>query len=107
MNEKGCTTGDTLFAAYKELTKIIAEKKQGQTEMGTDIVIADGHKSRFNGKVMEHCATNLLDQFILPPDTSGVTQKHDQINQLLHAAYENKKSEMYSEYSDINKECIM
>ena len=53
---------------------------------------------------MEHCETNLLDQFILPPDISGVTQKYDQINQLLHATYEKKKSKMYS---DINKECFM
>ena len=107
VNEKGCTTGETLLAAYKELTTIIAEKKKGQTETETDIVIADGHKSRFNSNVMEHCEVNFLDQFILPPDTSGVTQKHDQINQLLHAKYESKKSEMYSEYSDLNKECFM
>ena len=53
---------------------------------------------------MEHCEINLLDQFILPPDISGVTQKYDQINQLLHATYENKKSKMYS---DINKECFV
>ena len=63
-------------------------KKKGQNEMNTtDIVIADGHKSRFNGRVMDHCEEHSLDQFILPPDTSGVTQKHDQINQLLHSAY--------------------
>ena len=86
VNEKGCSTGETLLAAYKELTTIIAKKK-GQTEQ-RDIIIADGHKSRFDGKVMDHCDGNFLEQFILPPDTSGVTQKHDQINQLLHAKCE-------------------
>lgn len=95
-----------MLSAYKELSAIIAKKKD-QTEMGTDIVIADGHKSRFNGKVMDHCENNFLEQFILPQDTSGVTQKHDQINQLLHSEYERTKAEMYSEYSDINKECFM
>ena len=70
-------------------------------------MIADGHKSRFNSYVMDHCDASNLDQFILPPDTTGVTQKHDQINQILHSAYESKKSELYSEYSDINKECFM
>ena len=82
-------------------------KKRGQNEMNTDILIADGHKLRFKSKVMDHCDENVLDQCILPSDTSGVTQKHDQINQLLHSAYERTKSEMYSEYSDINKECFM
>ena len=59
VNEKGCTTGETLLAAYKELTTIIAEKKKEQTETETNIVIADGHKSRFNSNVMEHCAGQL------------------------------------------------
>ena len=103
VNQKGCSTGETLLSAYKKLSAIIAKKKD-QTEMGTDIVIADGHKSRFNGKVMDHSENNFLDQFIIPPDTSQkVTQKHDQINQLLHSEYKITKAEMYSEYS-INKE---
>jgi hypothetical protein len=106
VNEKGSTTGETLHAAYKYLTIIIAERKGNTEGSNTDIIIADGHKSRFNSQVMEHCDENFLSQFILPPDTSGITQKHDQINQLLHASYESKKSEMYSEYSDINKECF-
>ena len=36
-----------------------------------------------------------------------MTQVHDQINQYLHSCNENKKSEMYSEYADLNKECFM
>ena len=73
----------------------------------TYVVVADGHKSRFNVNLMTHCDENSLDQFILPPDTSGATQMHDQINQCLHSCYENKKSEMYSEYADLNTECFM
>ena len=107
VNEKGCTTSETLYAAYQELTELISKKKEQNEETTTDLVIADGHKTRFQGNVMDHCSENHLDQFILPPDTSGVTQMHDQINQLLYAEYEKKKTEMYSEYSDINKECFM
>ena len=107
VNESGCSTGETLLAAYKELTKIIERKKGARSVLEMDVVVADGHKSHFNVNLMSHCDENSLDQFKLPPDTSGVTQMHAQINQYLHSCYENKKSEMYSEYADLNKECFM
>jgi len=103
VNESGCSTGETLLAAYKELTKIIERKKGARSVLEMDVVVADGHKSHFNVNFMSHCDENSLDQFKLPPDTSGVTQMHAQINQYLHSCYENKKSEMYSEYADLNK----
>ena len=105
VNDSGCSTGETLHAAYQELTNIIVSMKQtkGSNVDETDVVIADGHKSRFNLKVMDHCDDNRLDQFILPPDTSGVTQKHDQLNHELHSRYESQKSEMYTEYSNLNE----
>ena len=34
-------------------------------------------------------------------DTSGATQKHGQINSQLHFNYEEMKSMMYTEYSDL------
>ena len=106
VNQKGCSTGETLLSAYKELTTIIDQKK-AHPGTETDLLIADGHKSWFNGKVMDYCESNNLEQYILPPDTSGITQKHDQINQQLHNKYEELKAEMYTGYSDINKECFM
>ena len=48
-----------------------------------------------------------MEQFILWPDTSEATQKHDQINAQLHAQYETAKSSMYTAYSALNKECFM
>ena len=112
VNDTGCSTGETLLAAYSELTKVVKMRKEAregtaEVEDSIDIVIADGHKSRFNPQVMEHCDNNSLEQHILPPDTSGVTQKHDQINQQLHSKYSSKKKEMYTSYSDLNKECFM
>ena len=106
VNESGCSTGDTLFAAYQELSTVIS-KRRGESEMETNVVIADGHKSRFDIKLMRLCDVKGLDQFILWPDTSGATQKHDQINAQLHSKYEEKKSIMYTEYSDVNRECFM
>lgn len=46
-------------------------------------------------------------QFILPPDTSGVTQKHDQLNDRLHSRYEETKSSMFSCYHSLNREDFM
>ena len=104
VNESGCSTGKTLHDAYKELGAVIKEKGESDA---MDVVLADGHKSRFEPNVMRHCEKINLDQFILWPDTSGCTQKHDQINSQLHSIYEEKKSDMYTEYAELNKECFM
>ena len=46
MNESGCTTGDTLFAAYKELnTTITAKREEKGKEDDTHVIVADGHKT--------------------------------------------------------------
>ena len=74
--QKGILHWRNIIGNIKELT--IIAKKKGHTEQ-SDIIIADGHKSRFDGKVMDHCESNFLEQFILPPDTPRVTQKHDHI----------------------------
>ena len=108
VEEKGCSTGATILEAYKELSKVIDTKREGESDnVQVHVIISDGHKSRFDPKVMQLCEDNGLEQFILWPDTSGATQKHDQINDQLHAKYEEKKNEMYSEYADLNKECFM
>ena len=108
VNESGCTRGETLLAAYQELSKIISEKRKEKGEEEEEhVVLADGHKSRFDLNVMKKCEDSFMPQFILWPDTSGATQKHDQINGNLHLKYEELKSKMYSEYSDLNRECFM
>lgn len=51
INESGCTTGDTLFAAYKELnTTITAKREEKGKEDDTHVIVADGHKSRFDAQ---------------------------------------------------------
>ena len=103
VNEHGVSTHETLHAAYKELDKVITQKGNPKPQ----VVIANGHQSRFGTDVMSFCTETNLDQLILPPDTSGVTQKHDQLNQRLHSCYESKKDELFSGYSNINREGFM
>ena len=51
VNESGCTTGDTLFAAYNESSTIIATKREEKgKEEDMHVVIADGHKWRFDAQ---------------------------------------------------------
>ena len=79
VNEKDSTTGETLHAAYKYLTTIIAERKGNTEGSNTDITIADGHKSRFNSQVMEHCNENFLSQFILHKSMIRSTNSYMQV----------------------------
>ena len=42
--------------------------------------------------------------YILPPDTTGVTQHLDQVNQKIHSAYCSTKDELFIPFNTINKE---
>ena len=54
-------------------------------------VKTDGHSSRFNFEVLQFCREKQIRMFVSPPDTTGVTQLLDQINQKLHLEYKNSK----------------
>ena len=56
---------------------------------------------------MWFCEDASTDQFLLPPDTSGITQLHDQVNNKLHKQYEERKDKIYCGCCDINKEGFM
>ena len=103
VNESGYSDHKTLNYAYKQLDKVVEEKNQTRPI----IIIADGHKSRFGSDVMETCSDKSMDQYLLPPDTSGATQFHDQVNNRLNDKYEEKKDELYTDCSDINKDAFM
>ena len=45
--------------------------------------------------------------FIGPPDTTGVTQLLDQINQSLHSQYRSHKKDLFAENGTINREGFM
>ena len=108
VTEKGSTTGQSLLPAYKHLFDTsISTMRQARATDEAHVIIAEGHKSRFEGNLLRFCVENKMEQFIIWPDTSGATQKHDQINSQLHSKYEDVKSAMFSSYSDINRECFM
>ena len=65
-----------------------------------NVMIADGHKSRFGPDVMQYCEDSRLDQYLIQPDTSGITQLHDQVNNMLHQRYKKKKDEILSGCSE-------
>ena len=56
---------------------------------------------------MQFCCDEDAEQFILHPDTSAVTQMHDQVNARLHAKYEESKKKMYSSMASLNREDFM
>ena len=103
VNKSGVSDNVTLLAAYKGLNRHL-------NDINTKcpvIVLADGHGSRFDEKVLSFLEQNQMWLFILPSDTSGATQMHDQIYNQLHDEYEKSKSEFYSEMSNLNRESFM
>ena len=74
--EHGVSDHESLLAAYKYLSRRITQlgiKRPVQ-------LITDGHSSRFDEGVLGYTSEKEMPMYILPPDTSGVTQKHDQVS---------------------------
>jgi len=92
-----------LLAGYKILDNVLETRSVKQPIL----VIADGHASRFDEDVMSLCQKKDLRQFILPPYTSEVTQKHNQLNDRLHKKYEEAKANKFSCYAALNSEDFM
>lgn len=103
VNESGVSDHKTLLAGYQMLDNVLETRSVKRPIL----VIADGHGSRFDEAVMSLCQDKDLRQFILPPDTSGVTQKHDQLNDRLHKKYEEAKANKFSCYAALNREDFM
>ena len=103
VNKSGASNNITLLAVYKELNRHLNDI---DTKCPV-IVLADGNGSRFNEKVLSFLEQNQKWLFILSPDTTGITQMHDQINNQLHDQYEKTKSELYSEMSNLNRESFI
>ena len=71
-------------------------------------MLADGHSSRFDFKVLHFLREKQIHLFISPPDTTGVTQLLDQSpNQNLHREYNNMKNKLFPAFQTINREGFM
>ena len=71
------------------------------------VLLSDGHSSRFDESILQFLQDANIRVFIGPPDTTGVTQLLDQINQSLHTEYRNSKSQLFSKFSKINRQGFM
>ena len=71
------------------------------------VVLSDGHSSRFDSDVLTLLRSKNIRLFITSPDTTGVTQLLDQINQILHSEYRSAKSVLYPSFMTINREGFM
>lgn len=61
----------------------------------------------FNEKVMQFAIDHENEQFWLYPDTSAVTQMHDQVNGGFHRKYHEARTEKYPLLSNLNRENFM
>ena len=103
VNKSGVSDHDTLLSAYQQLDRVLAEKGVSRPI----IIVRDGHTSRFDENVLSFLQQASLRLFILHPDTSGGTQTHDQMNGRLHSLYDEKKAELYTTISTLNRESFM
>ena len=71
------------------------------------VVLSDGHSSRFDSNVLRFLQDNKMRLFISPPDTTGVTQMLDQVNQSLHSKYHEVKSDLFTASATVNREKFM
>ena len=101
--ESGVQDNKSLLDAYTYFNECIHEKGIQKPV----VVLSDGHSSRFNADVMQYLRDNDINLFIGPPDTTGVTQLLDQINQSLHHQYRLHKKGLFTPNSTINREGFM
>ena len=101
--ENGFQTHSSLLDVYKFFNEYLI-KNQIKKPV---VLISDGHSSRFDEKVLRFMRENQIFLFLLPPDTTSVTQLLDQINQALHAQYRKTKDNMFLPCSSINREGFM
>ena len=102
-NDSGSQDHTTLLAAYKTFDAYLEESNITRPV----VVLSDGHSSRFDLDVLTFLQNKQIKLYITPPDTTGVTQLLDQVNQKLHHEYRNSRSEMFSSSMTINREGFM
>lgn len=101
--ERGSQAHESLLSAYKLLDRHLAAQKVARPV----VIVSDGHSSRFDIEVLRFLRAKEMHLFITPPDTTGVTQLHDQINQNLHCEYHNSKGELFSAECTVNRDGFM
>lgn len=102
--EKGCQDNHSLLDVYKRFDKYLSNNNIQRPI----VMLADGHSSRFDYKVLHFLREKQLHLYITPPDTTGVTQLLDQSpNQNLHREYNKAKEKLFTAFQTINRENFM
>ena len=102
--ENGCQDHVSLLAAYKKLDKHLTAKVIERPV----VLLADGHSSRFDFKVLQFLRENKINVFVSPPDTTGVTQLLDQApNSQLHQNYNSTRDKLFTPFQKINQDGFM
>ena len=103
VTENGVQTASSLLAAYKEFDEYLTENNVPKPV----VLLSDGHSSRFDFEVLSFLREKLIWLFLSPPDTTGLLQLLDQINQMLHRCYKECKDNMFSPMNSIKREGFM
>ena len=81
--DNGVQTSKSLLAAYKLFDKYLEEESVDRLV----VLVSDGHSSRFDCDILSFLKEKGIRLFLSPPDTTGILQLLDQINQMLHKCY--------------------
>ena len=102
--ENGCQDHSLMLDADKRFDKYLDE----ENIVHPVVVLSDGHSSRFGFAVLKFLCDKSIHSFIMPPDTTGVTQLLDQsLNTKLHQEYSKKREELFTPFQTINCEGFM
>ena len=102
-NDSDSQDHSTLLSAYQMFNYYLNKSNIKQPL----VVLSDHHYSRFDSDVLTFLRGKNIRLFITPPDTSGLTQLLDHINQKLHSEYRSTKSELFTPFMAINRKTFM
>ena len=102
--ENGCQDHSSMLDAYKRFDKYLDE----ENIVCPVVVLSDGHSSRFDFAVLKFLCEKSIHSFIMPPDTTVVTQLLDQSpNTRLNQEYSKKREEQFTPFQTINRKGLM
>ena len=102
--ENGCQDHSSMLDAYKRFDKYLDE----ENIVRPVVVLSDGHSSRFDFAALKFLCEKSIHSFIMPPDTTVVTQLLDQSpNTRLNQEYSKKREEQFTPFQTINRKGFM
>ena len=98
--ENGCQNHSSMLDAYKRFDKYLDE----ENIVRPVVVLSDGPSSRFDFAVLKFLREKSIHSFIMPPDTTVVTQLLDQSpNTKLYQEFSKKREKQFTPFQIINR----